>query len=200
LTSELPNASDYAQPILAALAALVNPSCRIVLAGHSLGALVAGAICEIVPNRIDRLILLAPANGFAAAPEPIRVKTRADRLTALEQLGVQGVAQARGAALVAESADLGVRLAAIEQMAHMRERGYRQATEMLANGDASQSILISQIRPETIRVACGDLDVITPPKACLRIATALGASYQSLGPVGHLVCFETPEQVNQLLA
>ena len=92
-----PQASDYAARLWAWLDAL---SCRspVVLVGHSLGALMAASAALAQPERVARLLLLSPARGYGDAPAVERQRMVAGRLANLQQLGPQGMAQARAAA------------------------------------------------------------------------------------------------------
>ncbi len=203
LASLIPNAAQYGQVLWAALDALLgNQSTKpsVHLIGHSLGCIMAGAAALLQPHRVTALTLLSPAQGFLTAPSDIRDKTRQERLTALDQLGARGVAQARGGKLVAESASDEVRAAGIELMARIRTAGYTQAVEMLANANLTADLLsFKHSSSAPIKIACGDQDVITPPKSCFKLAQATSAEYIDLGAVGHLVGFEAVDQINTLV-
>ena len=77
---------------------------RLTLLGHSLRCLMAASAAKHSPHRVKRLILLAPAQGYALAPAAVRAKKLQDRLDSLARLGPAGVAQARGAAMLSPSA------------------------------------------------------------------------------------------------
>lgn len=52
---------------------------------------------------------------------------------------------------------------------------------------------------EGARVASGEADGVTPPAACDAVATALGQTRVSLGPVGHACAVEAPAAVQAFL-
>ena len=65
LPAETPVAADYGARVWAWLDAL--GVAEITLVGHSLGALMAAAATVQAPDRVRRLVLLAPALGYADA-------------------------------------------------------------------------------------------------------------------------------------
>jgi len=97
LPMELPSAQDYAERLWSWLDALyVNQP--VVLAGHSLGALMAASATRLRPQAVSRLVLLAPARGYGDAPLAERERVVQGRLSNLQQLGPDGMATARAAA------------------------------------------------------------------------------------------------------
>lgn len=195
-----PVAADYAARVVAWLEGLeavggaLAP--RFTLVGHSLGALMAGSVAARDASRLDRLMLLSPAGGYAkAAPEDRQQKLQS-RLDNLAKLGPAGVARARAPAMLSPQATA-QQIAYVESiMAAINPAGYTQAARMLAGGD-----LVGDLQ----RVACpvvvasGSADTITPPAGCRAIAQAAGAPYHDLGPAGHSCALEAADAVNRLL-
>lgn len=195
LPMSAPFAADYAARMWAWLDAL-QVSGPVTLVGHSLGALMAGAATRQQPARVARLVLLAPAGGYASANAELREKKLSDRLANLAALGPAGIARKRASAMLSPEADA-QQLAFVEHvMAQIDPAGYTQAARMLAQGDLS-----ADLRQLTcpISIASGAADTITPPQGCQALAQDAGASYQSLGPVGHSCAVQAGEQVNRLL-
>ncbi len=194
LLQDAPAAVDYAQRLWVWLDALGVR--RITLAGHSLGALIAGAATRAAPQRVAQLYLLAPAGGYGTAPAAVRETKLRERLDHLAALGPQGMAEKRGAAMLSPQATAD-QIAFIKQtMAQVDPAGYTQATRMLAHGDLAAD-LAHVTCPVT--VASGSVDGVTPPEACRRIAAAARTRLIDLGPVGHLCALEAASAVNQLL-
>ena len=190
-----PQAADYAARLWAWLDVL-QVSEPIMLVGHSLGALMAAAAARAQPQRVARLLLLAPAAGYARADAAVREKKLADRLANLARLGPAGMAQARAGAMLAGDVTL-EQLALVQHvMAQIDPAGYTQAARMLAGGD-----LLSDLRGLTcsVLVASGDADTVTPPQACQQLARDAGIPYRSLGPVGHSCPLQAAAQVHRLL-
>jgi pimeloyl-ACP methyl ester carboxylesterase len=189
-----PSAQDYALRLWALLDALYVEHVRLV--GHSLGCIMAASAARLQPRRVQELVLIAPAQGFGRSSPAVRDKKRDERLHALATLGVQGMAQQRGPALVAADASDENRALATHLLAQMHPVGYTQATLMLAQADIADDLAALQC---AITVACGDADSITPPKACAALAKSVNAPFVSLGAVGHMAPLEAPEAVNALL-
>lgn len=194
-----PTAADYAQRLWAWLDGLGCHS-PIVLAGHSLGALMAASAAALQPGRIARLVLLSPARGYAAAPAAERERRLNERLDNLRQLGPAGMAQARAAAMLAPGADPVLIAQVRDTMAQINPAGYTQATHMLANGDIGADLArFRAASTAPISVACGSADAITPPKGCAAVAAQAGVALTDLGPVGHICGLEAGAAVNRLL-
>lgn len=191
-----PEAQDYAQRLWAWLDALGLGEQPVTLVGHSLGALMAAAAAAVQPDRVHRLVLLSPAQGYGKADAQVRESKRRDRLANLDTLGPAGMAQKRGAAML--STDAAPELVAYvkDTMAQVIAAGYRQATHMLAGGDLDG--LLTQVRCP-VQVASGNADTITPPAGCEAAARAARVPYVSLGPVGHACALEAAGAVNVLL-
>ena len=82
-----PTAADYATRLWTWLDGEAAATQAVTLVGHSLGAMMAAAATCQVPRRVARLVLLAPALGYASASAELREKKLADRLVNLTNLG-----------------------------------------------------------------------------------------------------------------
>lgn len=195
LPMESPRAGDYAARMWAWLDAL-QVSQAMTLVGHSLGALMAAAAAVQAPSRVARLVLLAPAQGYARASAELREQKLADRLANLATLGPAGIAHKRAAAMLSAEADETQRALVEHVMAQIDPAGYTQAARMLAAGD-----LPGDLRRVScpITIANGESDSITPPQAARDLAREVEAPYVSLGAVGHSCPLQAGEQVNRLL-
>ncbi|WP_077002485.1 alpha/beta fold hydrolase [Variovorax sp. KK3] len=192
-----PKAVHYAERLGALLDALGIDRC--VLVGHSLGALTAVAAARPGPplaSRIAKLVLISPAAGYGApGREEAQARARAERLESLEQLGIAGMAAKRSARLVSEHASDTARQWVRWNMARLNEGGYRQAIELLCNGD-----LLADLPPAMpVRVACGALDVVTTPEQCGEVARQCGVPLELLPRAGHASYVEQPAAVAALL-
>jgi pimeloyl-ACP methyl ester carboxylesterase len=190
----VPQAQDYAERLWALLDALYVDRVRLV--GHSLGCIMAASAARLQPHRVQDLVLIAPAQGFGRSSAAVQAKKRDERLHALTTLGVRGMAEQRGPALLAPDASEEHRALATHLLAQMHPAGYTQATLMLAQADIAQDLAGL---PCPVTVACGDQDGITPPKGCVALAKSLDAPYMSLGAVGHMAPLEAADAVNALL-
>ncbi|SEK01877.1 MULTISPECIES: alpha/beta fold hydrolase [unclassified Variovorax] len=199
LDSAAPSAADYAKRLGALLDALGIDSC--VLVGHSLGAITAASAASATSaartdKRIRRLVLVSPAVGYGA-PEraEARAKVRTERLATLDELGIAGMAAKRAGRLVSDKASDHARQWVRWNMARLNDHGYRQAVELLCNAD----LLADLPPPMPVRVACGALDVVTPPAACAEVARRCGVPLELLDDAGHAGYVEQPQAVATLL-
>lgn len=200
LAEAIPTAGLYAARLWAWLDVLkIAPAGsgeQITLVGHSLGCLMATSAACLAPERVAKLILLSPAQGYARATEQDRNQKRDDRLQMLAQLGPHGMAQTRGAAMLSASASA----AQIEQvqqaMAAIHPAGYTQATHMLAGGELLTDL--SAVRCPVV-VASGSADTITPAGACEAVARHVHAQYVSLPGAGHACAVEAPDAVTHII-
>lgn len=195
VTADWPGADAYAERLWAWLDAL-GAQAPITLVGHSLGALMAGRAALRAPARVQRLVLLSPAGGYGNAEPAVREQKLRDRLATLERLGPQGMAQARGAAMLSPGAAPELVEAVRESMSQVIPAGYTQAARLLAHGTLAADL--AQLRLPVV-VASGSADGITTPASCQAVAQAAGVAWNDLGSVGHACPLEAPGAVNALL-
>lgn len=190
-----PSARDYAERLWAWLDALDAPG-PLVLAGHSLGCLMAASAAAWQPARVQRLVLLSPARGYGDASPAERDDKVQTRLANLHRLGPEGMAAKRAAAMLSPTATPEQVEAVRQSMAQVQVAGYTQATHLLAHGVLARDLALWQ--GPTV-VASGQVDTITPPAGCQQVAQQAGVAWQSLGAVGHACPLEAPDAVNALL-
>ena len=203
-----PGAPAYAEAAALALQALGVGAVLVV--GHSLGAIVATALVARLMNdpagpQATGLLLLSPARGYAADP-PRAAQVRADRLQALAQQGVAGLAQTVSRRLLSALASP-AQHAQIAQVAQgLTASGYAQAVALLCGSDLPSlaapflAHLAGQPPALPARVACGTDDIVTPPAACAALAAALGLPFSLLPGAGHACVVEQPQAVAALIA
>jgi pimeloyl-ACP methyl ester carboxylesterase len=187
VTPESPAAADYAAVLNEWLDALAIERC--VLLGHSLGAIIAGAFAVTYPRRVAGLLLLSPAGGYGAASAAVRETKRAQRLAMIEELGPQGLAEKRSAAMLSAYASDEARAWVRWNMSRVIPHGYAQATHLLANADLAADLVRYSGR---VNVAVGADDTITTPAACERLALAAGTPLQVVPRAGHAGYIEAP--------
>lgn len=197
LAAQVPTAADYAVRLGGLLDAMKIESC--VLVGHSLGALTAASAARAaspLAGRIQQLILISPASGYGSpARADAGQRVRAERLDTLAQVGVAGMAVKRSGRLLSDNASELARQWMRWNMARLNEFGYRQAVELLCGGD-----LLADLPPAMpVRVACGALDVITPPAGCAEVAQKCGVSLELIEGAGHASYVEQPAAVAAIL-
>lgn len=197
LPMHAPVAADYALRLWQWLDAMgAQVAGPLTLVGHSLGALMAASATAMAPSRVQRLVLLSPAPGYARAASALRDKKLADRLANLAAFGPAGMAHKRASAMLSLDASAD-QLAFVEHvMAQIDPAGYSQAARMLAGGDLMGDL---ETLDCPVHVASGSADTITPADACQFIASQVGARYVSLGAVGHSCPLQAADAVNRLI-
>lgn len=196
-----PHASAYAARLWQWLDAMDAMGAKggtepLTLVGHSLGCLIAARAAVLAAKRIQQLVLLAPAQGYARASEEERRKKLQNRLDSLATLGPQGMAQQRGSAMLSAHASSAQISFVQAVMAQINPEGYRQAAHLLAQGDLLTD-LAGLACP--VQVASGSADGITPMAGCQAAANSINAPFTSLGEVGHVCALEAPAAVSQLI-
>ena len=191
----VPAAQDYAERLWSWLDALYV-SRPVVMVGHSLGALMAASAARLRPDRISRLVLLAPARGYGDAPQAERERVVQGRLSNLQQLGPEGMARARAAAMLSPGADPALQEAVRETMAQIDPAGYTQAVHMLGQGRLAHEL---KTWSGPLQIASGEADTVTTPAACEALASDVAQVRISLGPVVHACPLEAAAAVNPLL-
>lgn len=199
----IPSAQDYAERLWDWLDAL-HVTRPVVLVGHSLGALMAARAACLRPDQVSRLALLAPARGYGDAPVAERERVVQGRLANLQQLGPEGMARTRGAAMLSAGAAPVLQDAVREIMAQIDPAGYTQAVQMLGQAVLAEDLRSLKAYQMPVLVASGEADGVTPPSACDQVVRdGAGDDTQqkriSLGPVGHACALEAFDAVNDLL-
>jgi pimeloyl-ACP methyl ester carboxylesterase len=195
LPMDCPSAQDYANRLWSWLDAMyVNQP--VVLAGHSLGALMAASATRLRPQAVSRLVLLAPARGYGDAPLSERERVVQGRLSHLQQLGPHGMALARSAAMLSPGAAPALREAVRETMAQIDPAGYAQAVQMLGLACLAEDLKTVAC---PVGVASGEADTVTPPANCDAVAQDAAVKRVSLGSVGHACPLEAADAVNEWL-
>lgn len=195
LPMDLPSAQDYAERLWSWLDALYVTQ-PVVLAGHSLGALMAASAARLRPQGVSRLLLLSPARGYGDAPLADRERVVQGRLTNLQQLGPQGMAAARATAMLSPRASPVLQEAVRMTMSQIDPAGYSQAVQMLGQANLAQDLKCLSC---PVAVASGDDDTVTTPEGCELVAQELNLKRISLGVVGHACSLEAADAVNHLL-
>ena len=197
LPAAAPSDADYASALAQSLQALGVRHCLLV--GHSLGALMAAHFAVDAPEVVQQLVLISPAGGYGApAKAEQQAKVRSNRLSALEQKGVAGLAAAIDQRLVSEHGSDLVRQWVRWNTSRMHASGYAQAVELLCGSDLGRA---AGHLPMPLQVWVGEHDIVTTPAACQAWSALLGAQqYVTLAAAGHASPVEQPGPIAQRLA
>lgn len=186
-----PHASDYAARLALMLDAIGNLG-QFVLVGHSLGALVAAAYAAAHPQRVKKLVLLSPAQGYGTDEKRARgAAIRQTRLHDLDTIGVAGMAERSPARMLSSGAGADEKGWVRWNTAQLQPAGYRQAVELLC-GDAIVHYVFDGV---PAAVFCGALDVVTTPQDSAALAHSLHLPYADILDAGHACYIEQPDRV-----
>lgn len=192
-----PTPTDYADRLADTLDAFGLD--RIVLVGHSLGALFAARFAVRHPDRVSALALLSPALGYGIAAGATLPPAVQARIADLAALGASEFAARRSPRLVHRpeaKPDIvaGVRRA----MAAVNPAGYAQAARALGAGTLLDDA--ARVTVPTL-VAVGAKDVITPPgnSRAVRDALVHARPLTVVPDAGHALPQEAPVQMAALL-
>jgi pimeloyl-ACP methyl ester carboxylesterase len=178
----------------------------VVVVGHSMGGIATELLCvdhpDIARDRVAGIVLLSTLarSPFAANPRLGQVATwLTDRLP-----DGAGVLRARDLGLVIARLGFGrspspSHVEATRQMILATDpRTRREATSALSGLDVTDR-LATVDRPTL--VVCGTADLITPVAESRRIARRIpGARLEILEGGGHMLMFEQPERLDDLIA
>lgn len=189
-----PNAEDYAQRLKGMLDTLGLS--KVILVGHSLGAMQAAAFNALHPDTVDALVIANVAQGYKGFSAQKQKDIFEKRPKMLQSLGASGMAQSRGPHLVAHaSAEILALIEAVMQNIHLD--GFTAASYLLAY-DSIQSYL--NPKQQNIYVVKGMADGITPPQDIQALADQfqLKRCYE-IEEAGHLSYLDQAAQFNQIL-
>jgi len=169
----------------------------LVLAGHSMGGMLALAAQRIAPPRVKALALLA-SSARPDTPELLRLRSEA---VAMFEAGRVDEVLRANLPFAFHAARAGDTDLAQRYLALVRRAG---AAQLAAQNRALMARIDS--RPLLARigcpllVVCGDGDLLTPPEHAAEIAAAVpGAQLELLAGCGHMLTLEAPERVASLL-
>jgi pimeloyl-ACP methyl ester carboxylesterase len=193
LPAAAPTPRDYANALAAFCDALKLT--KVIIVGHSLGALFAARFAAQYPTRVAALALLSPALGYRVRPSGALPPTIQARIDEIEALGQKEFAAKRAARLVFAPERKPKVLAAVrDAMASVNVPAYIQAVRALAAGDLLADA--AAIAAPTI-VGVGAEDVIAPPANARAAHAALAhpVAFHEIAGVGHALPQENPEAV-----
>jgi pimeloyl-ACP methyl ester carboxylesterase len=187
-----PTDDDYAQRLQELLDALHLQDALLV--GHSLGALMVLACAR--HRTVPGVVLISPARGYGRDDQAaLRVKVQADRIDALESLGVPGMAGRIDQRLLSPAAGEAARAWVRWNTSLLKPAGYLQAVHMLCHSELGRGVGAGT----AVRVHCGDADVVTTPADCRQWAHAHAHPFALIGQAGHASPVEQPDAVAALI-
>lgn len=190
-----PNPTSYANSLKALLDHAGAK--KVVLVGHSLGALIAARFALLYPAALEKLILSAPASGYDCKTNEDFPETLQKRLDDITRLGPKGLAESRAANTLTKAANENLITRAKDAMASVSTQGYQDAVRLLASGHLKQDLSVLSL---PFSVMCGTSDQTTP-LAKVEVDTNV-ANRQDLLPLNgaaHASYLEFPDLFNKTL-
>ena len=168
---------------------------RVVLAGQSIGGMIAQEMAIRHPQRVAGLVLIATVPAFGGRDDSFRDDFLAARLAPLDRGdSMESLAAEAIPAVMGTGADADAVTDAVAAMAAIPEAAYRQVLATLVTFNR---------REDQHRITCpclliaGGEDDNSPPRVMEKMASRLAdASFQMIETAGHLVNSEAPEACN----
>jgi pimeloyl-ACP methyl ester carboxylesterase len=150
-------------------------------------------------RRVASLTLASIAAGHARLDPDERARLLRGRIEDVETLGLRGMAEKRGPRLLGPGATPAQIRAVVDAMASVDPSGYAQAARMLSNGDILSDLArLPAAMP--LQIIYGSADVITPPRANLRVAETLPrARVTEIPGAGHALAVQHGQEFNAAL-
>ena len=168
---------------------------RVLLAGQSIGGMIAQEMAIRHPQRIAGLVLIATVPAFGGRDDSFRDSFLAARLAPLDRgQSMASLATEAIPAVMGTGADPKAVEEAVAAMAAIPEAAYRQVLATLVTFNR---------REDQHRITCpclliaGGADDNSPPRVMEKMASRLAdAAFQMIETAGHLVNSEAPEACN----
>lgn len=189
LASAVPGVDDYANELERLLAHLCIKRANIV--GHSLGALLAAALCQRNPSLAHSVCFIHGITGMGGLEDSRREGIRHERLDEMANLGLQGFAEKRGRGILGPDVSAAAADRIIQIMSEIPLSAYAQAWEMLCNADITH--YLHSIRVPSLVVGGGN-DPVATEAVCRLLAAEITDARLVIEPeVGHYIMYERPE-------
>lgn len=189
-----PNALDYSKRLLMLLKSRNIQHINIV--GHSLGALIAAAFASEYPEKVNKLILVNPAQGYGEFDQVKQNEVAEMRPKLLKRLGGVEMARQRSGALLFNASDDKVQL--LEKvMEQITSEGFERSSQLLAR-DSIHYYLAKIDKP--IDLIYGTEDGITTPEIMFEIeGRHKNILLHPIDAASHLSYLDQPDNFNQVL-
>ena len=207
LSWDMPGYGDSAPLAIMDFAALCARLCaaldelgltRVVIAGQSIGGMIAQEMAIRHPHRVAGLVLIATVPAFGGRDNSFRESFLAARLAPLDQgIGMPKLAAEAIPAVVGAGVDSTVRAAAIDAMAAIPESAYRQVLSTLVtfNRRDDQHLITCPCL-----LIAGGQDDNSPARVMQRMAERLpDAALLVIENAGHLVNSDAHQACNEAI-
>ena len=166
---------------------------KAIIAGHSMGAVVAANAAATEPNRFAASLWIGPVSPDSSTGEFF-----SQRIRAVEQGGMEAVANSIPTAATAKTASPLVRAFIRELLLGQNIKGYIENCRVLVNAAAPAYASVHA----PVLILAGAEDKSAAPDGCRKMLNEVAAEKKSLvvmEDVGHWLCIEAPEEVAKLI-
>ena len=172
---------------------------RVVIAGQSIGGMIAQEMAIRHPDRVAGLVLIATVPGFGGRDDSFRNAFLAARLAPLDQgTGMAALAAEAIPAVLGPAADSTIRDEAVTAMAAIPEAAYRQVLKTLVTFNRREDQHL--ITCPCLLIA-GGKDDNSPARVMEKMADRLpDAALLVIENAGHLVNSEAPRDCNSAIS
>ena len=158
--------------------------------GHSIGAVLATALCRKKPTTVLSLTLLHPIPGFGGLAEADQAAQRAARLSGVDTLGMAAFVEGWAPTILGSESGADVLEQAVAIMRDIPEATYRDMVEVISSGDLFTDL--PKLRAPALVIAGRD-DGIAPEESCRAVAEGMAnAKLIALDGIGHYLPLENP--------
>ena len=169
-----------------------------VIAGQSIGGMIAQEMAIRHPGRVAGLVLIATVQAFGGRDDSFKDSFLAARLAPLDRgVTMQALAEEAIPSVLGAAADQTVRREAIAAMADIPEQAYRQVL---------QTLVTFNRREDQNRISCpccliaGGEDDNSPARVMAKMAERLAdATFHIVESSGHLVNSEAGDECNAII-
>jgi len=171
---------------------------KVILVGHSMGAIIASQTAVDHPTRVEKLILIGPVHPSEKASEVFSQRIRTvrngrDFISLLILDGMEPLANSIPASATGSRASSLSRAFIRELVLSQDPKGYISLCNVIANASSPE---YAKIKCPTLIIA-GEEDKSAPLDGCKFIQEGIGnaAKLEVLKGVGHWHCIESPNEV-----
>jgi len=193
--TDLPSVADYVMLMSEFLNELNIQQVHLV--GHSYGAVLVAAFHRAFSDRVLSLTLAQPVVGCGLSKPDAREKEIMERVTLVEDMGMDGFAAFHVPRSCAPGALPKVVKKGIELTSVISKEGYLRQFQSLKHANIYEWTGSTHI-PSMI--VSGEYDKTASEEVAISIAEAMpGTRHEIIPDIGHMIYLEFPERFNELL-
>ncbi len=194
LANSAPVGKDYAERLLEFVDELGIE--KFTLVGHSLGAMMVAPFAAKYPERVNRMVFVCPAQGYAGESVETKQEIFERRPKLLERLGNIGMANERGPFLLGNPNDENMEIVRTVSKG-IELGGFTNASHLLAYDSIEKSLPNIECQ---IDLYYGEKDGITPPQGMFELKKKFNKiQLHEVPGAGHLAYIDAPVYFKETL-